>query len=84
MRSNWLYFAIRSLRLDVYKRQLPNVEITKEVKPMMTIGERIEVKEFIPTKANDIPVSYTHLDVYKRQVLLIMCKLNISFFPFGS
>ena len=25
--------------------RLPNVEITKEVKPMMTIGERIEVKD---------------------------------------
>ena len=37
--------------------RLPNVEITKEVKPMMTIGERIEVKEFIPTKANDIPMA---------------------------
>ena len=24
---------------------------------MMTIGERIEVKEFIPTKANDIPMA---------------------------
>ena len=37
--------------------RLPNVEITKEVKPMMTMGERMEVKEFIPTKANDIPMA---------------------------
>ena len=52
--------------------RLPNVEITKEVKPMMTIGERIEVKEFIPTKANDIPMA-------KASMLVAIASVTTTF-----
>ena len=57
--------------------RLPNVEITKEVKPMMTIGERIEVKEFIPTKANDIPMA-------KASMLVAIASVTITFNVVGS
>ena len=57
--------------------RLPNVEITKEVKPMMTIGERIEVKEFIPTKANDIPMA-------NASMLVAIASVTITFNLVGS
>ena len=61
--------------LDVYKRQVfePNKEISLEdaqkIDPNATYEDKVEVqlntKEFGRIAA---PVSYTHLDVYKRQV----------------
>ena len=57
--------------------RLPNVEITKEVKPMMTIGERIEVKEFIPTKSNDIPMA-------KASMLVAIASVTTTFNLVGS
>lgn len=44
---------------------------------MMTIGERIEVKEFIPTKANDIPMA-------KASMLVAIASVTTTFNLVGS
>ena len=40
---------------------------------MMTIGERLEVKEFIPTKANDIPMAKASM-----LVAIALSRIHIS------
>ena len=57
--------------------RLPKVEMTKEVKPMMTMGERMEVKEFIPTKANDMPMA-------SASMLVAMASVTTTFSLVGS
>ena len=51
--------------------------MTKEVKPMMTMGERMEVKEFIPTKANDMPMA-------SASMLVAMASVTTTFSLVGS
>ena len=66
------------LRLDVYKRQVEGNVTKVEEKSKLWIylknayinkkaaGEGVIVQ--IPVSAHSNPVSYTHLDVYKRQL----------------
>ena len=48
--------------IDVYKRQFLNKEREVRTKKLILQGKRV------PSNRSLSPVSYTHLDVYKRQV----------------
>ena len=37
--------------------RLPAIERTKEVKPIIAIGERMDMNEFMPTKAKEMPTA---------------------------
>ena len=61
--------------LDVYKRQeetmMGNIKgvTLKEVKQLKALAVRgAEAEQTVKQQANTIAVSYTHLDVYKRQI----------------
>ena len=56
----------KSTTLDVYKRQRPYRVCTTSIRAMPCLSRSMCWR---PT-TNTIPVSYTHLDVYKRQVSL--------------
>ena len=63
----------------MYKRQA----VENPVRPFVAIlggakvADKLNVIDNLLEKA-DTPVSYTHLDVYKRQVLFYPCRLNTN------
>ena len=50
---------------DVYKRQIPGNELLLEVDFLVGKKQNKQILE----KVINTPVSYTHLDVYKRQLI---------------
>ena len=76
--------AVSYTHLDVYKRQpmklLPRNEIAGRLMNVLKAGgeyTKSEVKEILRGIYHD-PVSYTHLDVYKRQLIKRVKKLSLS------
>ena len=78
----------------MYKRQAWNQVTQKTIANCFRKGgfchiegeeENKAAREVVPTTDNweDVgPVSYTHLDVYKRQVLIIICTSTINITQF--
>ena len=72
-----IYLPVSYTHLDVYKRQIQNKEIAKEaaqevwyeiIKSIDSFNGESGLSTWIYTLCKrTIPVSYTHLDVYKRQ-----------------
>ena len=52
------------VRLDVYKRQVMQLEDWNKDREYDRLGLEEEYTEYL---GNKVAVSYTHLDVYKRQ-----------------
>ena len=55
--------------IDVYKRQIDNYKRSLKASFYMAIQDDCIRKNPFEFKLSDVPVSYTHLDVYKRQML---------------
>ena len=53
--------------LDVYKRQMDNYIVSARKYRPSTFRSVVGQKSLTTTLKNAIPVSYTHLEVYKRQ-----------------
>ena len=51
----------------------PMIENIKDTMPIMTIGNRIEAKVFMPTKTNEIPIA-------KASMLVATAKVSKAFF----
>ena len=56
----------------MYKRQsLTNIEITEQnIKAFSVVAKKYDI--------DYAPVSYTHLDVYKRQIIVRECMIPMS------
>ena len=61
--------SLRILNEDVYKRQVVFYQITDPAKAVYEIQSLKKGIEYLAITT--IPVSYTHLDVYKRQTLYL-------------
>ena len=51
--------------------RLPAIERTKEVKPIIAIGERMDMNEFMPTKAKEMPTA-THRYWWLQPVSILL------------
>ena len=72
--------------LDVYKRQTPDEQVVfgkQDYFEKIDTDLNNEIKWIIPNTQKNvmepIPVSYTHLDVYKRQQLFSMIVLSVTY-----
>ena len=69
-----------SLREGTGKRLMRDIflYVNKEVSPMSHAPRRLRLRQWFSTfifvhgTLSYVPVSYTHLDVYKRQILLVL------------
>ena len=52
--------------------RLPAIERTKEVKPIIAIGERMDMNEFMPTKAKEMPTA-------NASILVATASVNTTF-----
>ena len=57
--------------------RLPAIERTKEVKPIIAIGERMDMNEFMPTKAKEMPTA-------NASILVATASVNTTFKLVGS
>ena len=57
--------------------RLPAIERTKEVKPIIAIGERMDMNEFMPTKAKEMPTA-------NASILVATASVNTTFKRVGS
>ena len=62
-------FLIVGLVLFIYITKMYQLQVVEGGSPVITAIDTITTTETIPAARGDIPVSYTHLDVYKRQVI---------------
>ena len=57
--------------------RFPAIERTKEVKPIIAIGERMDMNEFMPTKAKEMPTA-------NASILVATASVNTTFKRVGS
>ena len=75
VRTGWCSFHQNLSKLDVYKRQIPYeysrlIQLFRHTNQAFPFeGNRVSVYTEGYTKLQALYVSYTHLDVYKRQSL---------------
>ena len=76
--------TIQSLQSDIDQLNEQNTLLTKELNVHEKTNEEIarlalkEASELIEKAKRNATVSYTHLDVYKRQVLNKICFISVS------
>ena len=69
-------------KLKIQNKKIELQSLRREMNPHFIFNSLNSVNQFIATnnelEANQYPVSYTHLDVYKRQVYIILFTIFLS------
>ena len=68
------YNSARAFLLPAPSMPMPDLQNTQNVGPIAALGQdrRAEIHHRLALSDGDTPVSYTHLDVYKRQAECVM------------